>query len=106
MFTLHRDIFRKKIALLNLTMFISRRFTVLKKNSFYFRQKALKALNDRMKAKDSSSEAWPDLDETQQSPLLPHTHHIESSSVSIDMNNLNEMTTSTKEDLNHPQTTS
>ncbi|CAF3856170.1 unnamed protein product [Rotaria magnacalcarata] len=61
------------------------------------RQKALKALNDRMKVKDLSSEAWPELDEVE-SPLLPPTHQLETASTIIDMNN------STKEDLNQPQT--
>ncbi|CAF1300158.1 unnamed protein product [Adineta steineri] len=70
------------------------------------RQKALKALNDRMKVKDTSSEAWPELDDTQQNPLLPPTHHIDSSSVKIDMNNLHGISTSNKEDLNQEQTTS
>ncbi|CAF3148066.1 unnamed protein product [Rotaria socialis] len=61
------------------------------------RQKALKALNDRMKVKDLSSEAWPELDEVE-NPLLPPTHQLETASTIIDMNN------STKEDLNQPQT--
>jgi hypothetical protein len=57
-----------------------------------------------MKLKDSSSEAWPELDDTQQNPLLPSTHQIENSSVKIDMNNSNEMLPSTKEDLNQQKT--
>ncbi|CAF3157790.1 unnamed protein product, partial [Rotaria sp. Silwood2] len=69
------------------------------------RQKALKALNDRMKLKDSASEAWPDLDENQ-SPLLPPTHQLEPSSIVINMDNSNKMLTSTKEDLNQQQTSS
>jgi hypothetical protein len=54
-----------------------------------------------MKIKDTTSEAWPELDETQQNPLLPPTHQIDNSSTTIDMNNSNDMSSSTKEDLNH-----
>jgi hypothetical protein len=70
----------------------------------YFRQKALKALNDRMKVKETTSEAWPEIDETQQKPLLAQTHQTQNPSVTIDMDNLNEQTTTTttKEDLNQP----
>jgi len=67
---------------------------------FYFRQKALKALNDRMKIQDTTSDAWPEMDEIQQTPLLPPTHQIENSSVILDMNNSNDLSTLTKEDLN------
>ncbi|CAF1163854.1 unnamed protein product [Rotaria sordida] len=66
------------------------------------RQKALKALNDRMKLKDLPSEAWPELEESQ-SPLLPPTHQLEPSSIIIDMNNSNKILTPTKEDLNQHQ---
>ncbi|UJR21963.1 hypothetical protein I4U23_025031 [Adineta vaga] len=70
------------------------------------RQKALKALNDRMKVKDSTNDAWPELDDTQQSPLLPPTHQVPSSSVQIDMNNLMDVSTSRKNDLNQQQSAS
>ena len=66
----------------------------------------MKALNDRMKVKDTVTEAWPELDETQQSPLLPPTHQIDPSSVTIDMNNTKEMSILTKENLNQQKTTS
>ncbi|CAF1599323.1 unnamed protein product [Adineta ricciae] len=71
------------------------------------RQKALKALNDRMKIKDSTTEAWPELDDAQQSPLLPATtHQVDNSSVKIDMNNLMDISSSRKDDLNQQATTS
>jgi hypothetical protein len=73
---------------------------------FSFRQKALKALNDRMKVKDTVTEAWPDLNETPHNPLLPPTHQVDYSSTTIDMNNTTEMSTITKEDLNQQQTKS
>jgi len=67
------------------------------------RQKALKALNDRMKVKETSNEAWPELDETHQTSLLAQNNQIQNSSVAIDMTNSNELTPSiTKEDLNQP----
>ena len=69
--------------------------------NIYFRQKALKALNDRMKSKDSPSEAWPEMDEIHQTPLLPPTHEPDNSSVIIDMKN-----SQIKDDLNQQQTTS
>jgi hypothetical protein len=68
---------------------------------FYFRQKALKALNDRMKSKDTTSEAWPEMDEVHQTPFLPPMHQTENSSVIIDMKN-----SQTKDDLDQQQTTS
>jgi hypothetical protein len=49
-----------------------------------------------MKTKDTTAEAWPEMDEIQQNPLLPPTHEIEDSSVVLNMNNSNE----TKENLN------
>jgi len=65
------------------------------------RQKALKALNDRMKLKETTGEAWPEIDEAHQAPHLAQTHQTQNSSVTIDMNNSNELTPSiTKEDLN------
>ncbi|CAF3649151.1 unnamed protein product [Rotaria sp. Silwood1] len=67
------------------------------------RQKALKALNDRMKQKQTTSENWPELDETHQSQLLAQSDQTQNSSVTIDMTNSNELTsTITKEDLNQP----
>ena len=60
----------------------------------------MKALNDRMKAKETVNESWPDLDETSQTPLIDSAQN---SSVTIDMTNLNESTSgATKEDLNQP----
>ncbi len=73
---------------------------------FHFRQKALKALNDRMKSKDTTSEAWPEMDEIHQTPFLPPTHQIENSSVILNMQNSKEMSTLTKEDLNQQQNSS
>ncbi|CAF0796372.1 unnamed protein product [Rotaria sordida] len=65
------------------------------------RQKALKALDDRMKQKQTITETWPELDETHQSQLLAQTHQTQNSSITIDMTNSNELTsTLTKEDLN------
>ncbi|CAF3810438.1 unnamed protein product [Rotaria sordida] len=72
------------------------------KQIVFLLQKALKALNDRMKLKDLPSEAWPELEESQ-SPLLPPTHQLEPSSIIIDMNNSNKILTPTKEDLNQHQ---
>ncbi|CAF0756152.1 unnamed protein product [Adineta ricciae] len=64
------------------------------------RQKALKALNDRMKAKETVNESWPDLDEPSQSPFIDPAQN---SSITIDMSNLDEPTSgATKEDLNQP----
>ena len=60
-----------------------------------------------MKIKDSTTEAWPELDDTQQSPLLSATtHQVDNSSVKIDMNNLVDTSTSRKDDLNQQATTS
>jgi hypothetical protein len=53
-----------------------------------------------MKIQDTTSDAWPEMDEIQQTPLLPPTHQIENSSVILDMNNSNDLSTLTKEDLN------
>jgi len=67
------------------------------------RQKALKALNDRMKSKETTNEAWPELDENHQMSLLDQTHPTQNSSVTLDMTNSDELsTTTTKEDLNQP----
>ncbi|CAF1135946.1 unnamed protein product [Adineta steineri] len=68
------------------------------------RQKALKALNDRMKTKESTNEAWPELDETHQTSLHNQNDHIQNSSVTIDMTNSIDSSSSnmTKEDLNQP----
>ena len=72
-----------------------------------FRQKALKALNDRMKISEATSEAWPDLDENSQTSLLPPTHQIDHSSITLEMDSIRSMTASAnKEDLNHPTSTS
>lgn len=65
----------------------------------------MKALNDRMKLKDTPSESWPELDEVE-SPLLPTTHQLDNKATIIDMNNSNKMSTATKEDLNQQQTLS
>jgi hypothetical protein len=54
-----------------------------------------------MKSKDSPSEAWPEMDEIHQTPLLPPTHEPDNSSVIIDMKN-----SQIKDDLNQQQTTS
>lgn len=71
------------------------------KNESYFRQKALKALNDRMKQKETTNETWPELDESHQSPLHAQIEQTKNSSVTIDMTNSNELTPSiAKEDLN------
>jgi hypothetical protein len=60
-----------------------------------------------MKSKDTTSEAWPEMDEIQQNSLItPIPHQIENSSVIIDINNSNEISTLTKEDLNQQQNTS
>jgi hypothetical protein len=59
-----------------------------------------------MKSKDTTSEAWPEMDEVQQHTLLIPTHQIDNSSVIIDINNSNEISTLTKEDLNQQQNTS
>ncbi|UJR27239.1 hypothetical protein I4U23_008534 [Adineta vaga] len=67
------------------------------------RQKALKALNDRMKAKEPANEAWPDLDDLHQTSLLPQTDQTQHSSVIIDMTNSDESISGTnKDDLNQP----
>jgi hypothetical protein len=72
-----------------------------KKTFLYFRQKALKALNDRMKINEGNIEVWPQLEESHQIPLLVQTPN--SSSVTIDMTNANELTPSiTKDDSNQP----
>jgi ribonucleotide reductase alpha subunit len=61
----------------------------------------LKALNDRMKTKETTNEAWPEIDEIHQTQLPAQTHPTQNSSVTINMNNSNELTPSiTKEDLN------
>lgn len=57
---------------------------------FDFRQKALKALDDRMKSKEPNADAWPELDEA---------HSPVPSAVTINMNKSNELTPSiTKEE--------
>jgi len=43
-----------------------------------------------MKAKDQTAEAWPEMDEVHQTPLLPPTHQTDNSSIVINMNNSNE----------------
>ena len=59
---------------------------------FDFRQKALKALDDRMKTKEPNTEAWPELEES---------HLPVPSTVTINMNEPNELTPSiTKEESN------
>ncbi len=61
----------------------------------------MKALNDRMKTKETTNEAWPEIDEIHQTQLPAQTHPTQNSSVTINMNNSNELTPSiTKEDLN------
>jgi hypothetical protein len=63
----------------------------------------LKALNDRMKTKETTNEAWPEIDETHRTPLLAQTHQTQNSSVAINMNNSNESPpATTKEDSNQP----
>jgi len=54
-----------------------------------------------MKSKDTTSEAWPEMDEVHQTPFLPPMHQTENSSVIIDMKN-----SQTKDDLDQQQTTS
>jgi hypothetical protein len=69
----------------------------------YFRQKALKALNDRMKTKETTNDAWPELDEIHQTPLLNQTDQTQNSSITIDMTNSKELPSAmTKDDLNQP----
>lgn len=51
-----------------------------------FRQKALKALNDRLKPKDNPPEAWPEMDDVHSS-LLPSPHQNADSSILIDIPN-------------------
>ncbi len=54
-----------------------------------------------MKTKETTNEAWPEIDEIHQTPLPAQTHPTQNSSVTINMNNSNELTPSiTKEDLN------
>jgi hypothetical protein len=56
-----------------------------------------------MKTKETTTEIWPELDETQKTSLIAQTHQTQNSSVTIDMTNSNELTPSiTKEDLNQP----
>jgi len=63
----------------------------------------LKALNDRMKVKETTNESWPEIDEIHQTSLHAQTPPTQNSSVTINMNNSNELTPSiTKEDLNQP----
>jgi len=75
------------------------------------RQKALKALNDRMKNKDTTSEAWPEIDDTQQiSPLLTQNPMISTATTTIDMSGIHAVTNTTsnivtKDDLNQNQET-
>ena len=61
----------------------------------------MKALNDRMKLKETTNENWPELEEN---PLLPLTHQTQNpTSTIVDLSNSNELTPSiTKEDLNQP----
>ena len=56
-----------------------------------------------MKSKDLASEAWPEMDEVHQTPLLPPTHQIDNSSVIIDMKNPNDIK---NEDSHQSETTS
>ncbi len=54
-----------------------------------------------MKTKETTNEAWPEIDEIHQTQLPAQTHPTQNSSVTINMNNSNELTPSiTKEDLN------
>ena len=63
---------------------------------FLSRQKALKALNDRMKSEKTGVDSWPEMDDPSQTPLLPSTHSNDPTSVTIEMNkdNLNQSSTS------------
>ena len=62
--------------------------------NLHFRQKALKALDDRLKTKEQTGEAWPELEETRP-PSMPST-------MTININEPNELTPSitTKEESN------
>lgn len=68
--------------------FVIARIYFFRESFSSFRQKALKALNDRLKPKDNAPEAWPEMDEVQQTPLLPPTHQNADSAVRIDIPNL------------------
>lgn len=58
-----------------------------------------------MQVKDTTADAWPELDEAQ-NPLLSTTHQSENASIVIDMDNSNKMSGATKEDLNQPHPSS
>jgi hypothetical protein len=71
------------------------------------RQKGLKALNDRLKLKETVSEAWPDLDDASSSALPPSTPHVDHTSVTIDMNPSDSISAKSTngDDSNHQLTT-
>ncbi len=62
-----------------------------------FRQKALKALNDRMKLKETHTDSWPELDENQPSPPQSPTAPSQDSILILSMSSL---PTTTKDDSN------
>lgn len=54
-----------------------------------------------MKIKETSNDIWPELDDTHQTPLLDQTHQLSNSSVTIDMNDSTDLTSSmTNDELN------
>lgn len=73
------------------------------------RQKALKALNDRMKLEKTSVESWPEMDDLSQTSLLPPTHQIDPSAVTIDMSGNGSISLSSsmnKDNLSHSTSSS